>query len=142
MFIAGAITPAVFPISSKDAAKTLMVKHDIDKDKKLNIDEAGVVSILSRANFPKADSIKDGKLTEKELVNYIDKIKLEFQQSGASNNALGAMLAGAPVSKANFSAITQSASQNQGKLNFLKNMQGINESFQKYKAEGKFDKYV
>lgn len=142
MFVGGAITPAVFPISSKNAAKTLMVKHDVDKDNKLNIDEAGLVNILSRQNFPKADSMKDGKLTETELVNYIDKIKLEFQMSGSSNNALGAMLAGAPVTKANFSAINVSARQNQGKLGFLKSMQSINETYQKYQTEGKFDKYV
>lgn len=142
MFVGGAITPAVFPISSKNAAKTLMIKHDVDKDNKLDIDEAGLVNILSKQNFPKADTFKDGKLTEAELVNYIDKIKLEFQLSGSSNNALGAMLAGAPVSKANFSAINQSARQNQGKLGFLKSMQSINETYQKYQTEGKFDKYV
>ncbi len=142
MFAAGSISPAVFPISSRDAAKTLMVKHDIDKDERLNIDEAGLVKILSRRNFKTADSVQDGKLTEKELVNYIDKIKLEFQMSGSSNNALGAMLAGAPVSKANFSAINEGARQNSGKLSFLNNMNDLYKTFNEYKAEGKFDKHV
>lgn len=132
-----ASSAGIFRIGNKEAAQTLVKKHDIDKDGKLDKDEAGAVKILSNRNFKLADSVGDGKLTEKELETYISTMKLEFLRGNSS--PLGGLLGGAPVSEANFARIDAEAKRQSGKLNFLNSMVDLEKTYQKYQAEGKFD---
>lgn len=110
---------AIFRLQSRDLATMIMKTYDIDKSEGLDKEEAPTVPILSKRNFKAAESSGDGEISHKELVTYIDQMKLSFAR-GSSTNPTASLLAQSPVSDATFARIDAEARNNSGKMSFMR----------------------
>ena len=133
-----------FRISNQHAVDVMMQRYDLDKNGTLNIDEAQNVPILSRENFDTADSLGDGKLTEKEFVSYIDQMKMDLAGNGAAGSSFLVQMA-EPVTNATFSRILADADNSSGKLQFMNYMNKLTGDYDtavkrgEYLENGKLD---
>ncbi len=121
---------AIFRLESRDLATMIMKTYDFDKSDGLDEEEAPTVPILSKRNFKTAESSGDGQISHKELVTYIDNMKLAFARGSNSSETAG-LLAQSPVSDATFARIDAEARNNSGKLAF---MRYVNDMTSKYEA--------
>lgn len=119
----------IFRISNTNAVDMMMKRYDTDKNGTLDVDEAQTVPILSRKNFPQADTFGDGKLTKKEFVGYLDKMKLALMQ-GPSSNPIADMMGGVQVSKRSFDQIQADAGARSGKMQFINYMAHITKEYE------------